>query len=181
MKSSPISYRSELARAMEALGTKQGSVFIGQAIMFEGTAMSRSFSSVPREKLIEAPVEEELQLGISLGLAMSGFTPVSVFPRWNFLLLAWNQLVNHLDKASEIFNLPIPPKVIIRTSIGASDPLNPGPQHVGDFSKATALMAPNLRILTLDSAEEVFPAYLDAFERTDGVSTILVEHGGILD
>ena len=35
---------------------------------------------------------------------MSGKIPVSIFPRWNFLLLAINQLVNHLDKLNEMTN-----------------------------------------------------------------------------
>jgi len=41
----------------------------------------------------------------------------SPFPRWNFLVLALNQLVSHLVKLQEITQTR-PPKVIIRTSIG---------------------------------------------------------------
>ena len=41
-----------------------------------------------------------MQMGITIGMLMSGYVPISIYPRWNFLLLAINQLVNHLDKLS---------------------------------------------------------------------------------
>ena len=40
-------------------------------------------------------------MGMTIGLLMAGKIPVSIYPRWNFLLLAINQLVNHLDKLTE--------------------------------------------------------------------------------
>ena len=43
------------------------------------------------------PVAEEMQMGISVGLAIDGFVPISIFPRWNFLLLGMNQLINHFS------------------------------------------------------------------------------------
>ena len=47
---------------------------------------------------------EELQMGITTGLALNGSIPVSIFPRWNFLMLAMNQLINHLDKINIMSN-----------------------------------------------------------------------------
>ena len=36
-------------------------------------------------------------MGMTLGLAMDDNIPISIFPRWNFLL--WNEsIVNHIDK-----------------------------------------------------------------------------------
>ena len=67
------------------------------------------------------PVTEEMQMGITTGLMMAGYTPVSIFPRWNFLLLAMNQLVNHLDKFNIMTNGKYKSKAIIRTGIGSKD------------------------------------------------------------
>ena len=53
---------------------------------------------VNKIKKLELPVTEEMQMGMTIGLLMNGYIPVSIFPRWNFMLLAINQLVNHLDK-----------------------------------------------------------------------------------
>ena len=37
-------------------------------------------------------------MGMSIGLALNGYIPITCFPRFDFLILAFNQLVNHLDK-----------------------------------------------------------------------------------
>lgn len=160
---------------MSWLSSKEESVFLGQAVRFKGTAMRETLAEVETSKLIEMPVEEEMQMGLSIGLALNGYIPISIFPRWNFLLLATNQIVNHLDKLKELTQLVVPPKVIVRTGIGSVNPLDPGPQHKGDFTEAFKLMAPNLNIVRLETPKQVVEEYKRAYERTDGVSTILVE------
>ena len=108
---------------------------------------------------------------------MNGFVPVSVVPRWNFLLCATDQIVNHLDKISSFSNKEYNPKVIIRTGIGSIRPMHPQHQHTGDYTEAFALMCPNIEIIKLDEPEKIYDAYFKAYHRDDGKSTILVEHG----
>ena len=131
----------------------------------------------PPEKLLELPVDEELQMGMTNGLALDGKIPVSIFPRWNFLLLAVNQIVNHLDKIELMSNGGYRPKVIIRTGIGSERPLHPQHQHVGDYTEAFRLMCPNIEVIRLEDPEEIFPAYQRALLREDGKSTLIVEYG----
>lgn len=168
-------YMVELSRAMTFLGQQEKTLFIGQSVEVAGTAMRNTLLDINIDKLIELPVEEDFQMGISIGLALSGLVPVSIFPRWNFLLLATNQIVNHLDKLKALTQVTNPGKVIIRTGIGSENPLHPGPQHTGDFTDAFKLMCPNLNIVRLDTKEMIFNEYKKAFERNDGVSTILIE------
>ncbi|MBI4350742.1 MAG: hypothetical protein HY550_04840 [Elusimicrobia bacterium] len=170
-------YAEELKRAMEWLSAKPDTLFLGQAVACPGTAMTNTLAAVPRSKLLEMPVAEELQLGISVGLALNGSVPVSIYPRWNFLLLAANQLVNHLDKLPLYSNGEYSPKVIIRTSIGSRRPIDPQIQHTGDFSGAFRSMLSTVEVLVLDEPGQVFPAYEKAYDRKDGRSTILVEYG----
>ena len=85
---------------MDFLGSKKNTIFIGQAVEYPGTAMSNTLTNVPKNKLFELPVAEEMQMGMTLGLAMDGNIPISIFPRWNFLLYGMNQLINHIDKYS---------------------------------------------------------------------------------
>ena len=165
----------ELSRAMTYLGQQENAVFIGQSVEVAGTAMRNTLLDVGAEKLIELPVEEDFQMGIAIGMALSGLVPVSIFPRWNFLLLATNQIVNHLDKLKELTQLENPGKVIIRTGIGSENPLHPGPQHTGDFTEAFRLMCPHLNVVRLDSKEMIFDEYKKAYERKDGISSILIE------
>jgi pyruvate/2-oxoglutarate/acetoin dehydrogenase E1 component len=168
-------YQVELSKAMELLASNDRTVFIGQSVAVAGTAMRTTLENIDPAKLIEMPVDEDFQMGIANGLAIAGYIPISVFPRWNFLLLATNQIVNHLDKLKEISRLSVPPKVIIR--IGSIKPLHPGPQHTGDFTDAFKLMCPNINIVRLDSHEQIVPEYRFALEREDGMSTMLVEWG----
>ncbi len=162
---------------MEYLARDPRVMFLGQAVACPGTAMSNTLKSVSRDKLLELPVAEELQMGMSNGLALAGQVPVSIFPRWNFLLLAVNQVVNHLDKFPLMSNNGYRPKVIIRTGIGSVRPLHPQQQHVGDFTDAFRLMCPNIEVIRLEEPQDIFPAYQKALEREDGKSTIVVEYG----
>lgn len=168
-------YFDELTRAMDSVAQIENTIFVGQAVEYPGTGMFQSLVGVDLAKKIELPVEEDFQLGLSIGLSLAGKIPISIFPRWNFLLLATNQLVNHLDKLGELMTSKSPPKVIVRTAIGSVIPLNPGPQHIGDFSSAFKELLPNLNVVRLDYKEMIHEEYMKAVTRTDGVSTILVE------
>lgn len=172
-------YREALVEAMTELAAVPGALFLGQAVAVPGTAMFGTLEGVPLDKRLELPVEEDFQLGMSIGLAMQGFLPISIFPRWNFLILAANQLVNHLNVLGEMTR-SLPPKVIIRTSVGSERPLNPGPQHTGDLTRAFSSLLGNIAVVRLNEATEIRPAYRRAVARTDGVSTILVEWGDYL-
>ncbi|SRR5713226_4355118 len=160
-----MKYRDALCEAMTMLGSDQRTIFIGQAVRSPGTFMSGTLGGVPLEKRIEFPVAEECQLGVSTGFALAGFIPISIFPRWNFLILAANQLINHLDKMGA--------HVIVRVGVGSSKPLDPGDQHKGDYTDAFRRMMPNTYIARLQHAADIITEYRAALHR-DGPS-VLVE------
>lgn len=160
---------------MDWLGEQPDTIFIGQAIEYAGTAMTNTLKDINSSKLLEMPVNEDMQTGIANGLAINGYVPVSIYPRWNFLLLGVNQLVNHLDKIPMISDYN--PKVIIRTGIGSQRPLHPQFQHIGDYTEAFQKMLTWVDVIRLDEPEQIFEAYQKAYNRIDGKSTILVEWG----
>tara|TARA_B100001179_G_scaffold230622_1_gene218605 strand:+ start:205 stop:741 length:537 start_codon:yes stop_codon:yes gene_type:complete len=172
-----MKYFEELKKSMNYLAKNERTIFLGQAVKVPGTSMSNTFKEINPNKLIELPVAEEMQMGIANGLAINGLIPVSVFPRWNFLLLAINQLINHLDKIKLMSNDGYKTKVIIRTGIGSEKPLHPQYQHVGDFTDAVKKMCTNIEIIKLNEVKDIFPSYKKALEREDGKSTIVVEYG----
>lgn len=172
-----MKYYDELCRSMEYLAYDQRVVFMGQAVIAKGTAMTTTIDKISTSRKIELPVAEEMQMGMSVGMALAGFVPVTFYPRWNFLLLAVNQLVGHLDKLPIMSQGGYQPKVIVRTSVGSERPLHPQCQHVGDFTDAFRLMLSTVEVIRLDESEQIFPAYQKALERTDGRSTVLVEWG----
>jgi pyruvate/2-oxoglutarate/acetoin dehydrogenase E1 component len=166
------SYFDQLCMAMHELSEYSNTVFMGQGVGNPGTTMSDTFKYVPAKQLLEMPVAEDMQMGMAIGMALEGKLPVCVFPRWNFLICAANQLVNHLDR------LPLysgyRPKVIIRTAVPSVYPFNPGPQHDDDFSRPFRDMLRTVRVIELHRADMIRPAYREAAESDK--STILVEY-----
>ncbi len=163
-------YFENLCFAMKMLADNKAS-FIGQSCTFQGTAMFSTLRDVPMEQRLEFPVAENFQQGFCTGIAMAGGLPVCMYPRINFFLEAIPQLVQHLDKIPLFSDYN--PKVIIRTSIATTDPLDPGPQHIGDYTDAIEAMLSTVKVVRLRKAEEIVPSYKEALER-DG-STLLVE------
>lgn len=150
------SYLSELRKSMAKLGEDPRTVFVGQGVRYDSHRMFSTLADVPMDKRIEFPVAEDFQMGFSIGLALTGKIPVSIYPRWDFLLLAANQLVNHLDKISAF---GWSPKMIIRVAIGATSPLNPGPQHSQDHTEAFRKMLKHVHIIRLEKPEFIFSNY----------------------
>ena len=172
-----MKYSEEIKKSMELLAAHPQTIFIGQSVAYPGNAIYTLLKGLPDERKMEMPVFEETQMGISVGLALEGYIPVSVFPRFNFLILALNQLVNHLDKIPYISRGKLRPKVIIKTMVGAVRPLDPGIQHKSNFTEAFRKFGTDVVIEDLTEPEMIFPAYEQALTRTDGKSTILIEYG----
>ena len=162
---------------MNYLAKNKKTIFIGQAVEVPGTAMFNTLTDINKKKRLELPVAEEMQMGITTGLALNGHIPISIFPRWNFLLLAINQLINHMDKINVMSNNNFRVKTIIRTSVGSHKPLNPQHQHIGDFTESIKKMCTSLDVIKLNEPEDIFPSYKKALERNDNKNTILVEFG----
>lgn len=172
-----MSYRGELRRAMGLLAAHPNTLFVGQSLRYGGQAMFESFADVPMDRRIEMPVIEDFQMGYCTGLALEGYIPVCVFPRMDFLVLALNQLVNHLDKLPVMAGMT--PKVIIRTAVGATSIQNPGPQHSQDHTEALRMMLKTVKVIELLDEEMVVSSYASALK--DAGSSILVEYRSIYD
>ena len=170
-------YFDELKRSMNWMATQPDTLFVGQAVAVPGTAMFNTLKEIPENQRIELPVFEDTQMGMSLGMSIAGKRVISVFPRWNFLICATNQLVNHVDKYKLMSDGRISPSLIIRTSVGSERPLFPGHQHIGNYSEPFRQMLKNTDIVELHEPEQIYEEYQNAFNRNDGRSTILVEFG----
>lgn len=149
---------------MSALAEQPNVIFLGQGVLFGGVATHDAISHLDREIRIELPVSEELQLGVSIGLALQGFLPISVFPRVNFLWRAADQLINHLDKLEQMSQGQFRPKLIIRTRIGSTEPLNAGPQHTGNPVNALKGLIPNVELIDIWQKQDILQAYQRAVE-----------------
>jgi pyruvate/2-oxoglutarate/acetoin dehydrogenase E1 component len=173
-----LKYKEELIRSMEYLAENENVVFLGQSVAYSGNAIYNTLATIPADRKIETPVFEDVQMGMSIGLALEGQIPVTCYPRFDFVLLASNQLVNHLDKIQIMSNGDMKPRVIIRTSIGSTNPLHGGIQHTQDYTEAYKnMLRDNVEVVLLKEPEQIFSAYEKALTRKDHKCTLLVEYG----
>ena len=171
-----MKYFDELKRTMEWLAEKPESIFVGQTAACPGTFMFQTLRDLPSGKALEFPVNESFQMQFSIGLALAGYIPISVYPRQNFLLLATADMAM-LDKIPAISEDQMHPRVIIRVAAGPYKPVHPGHQHVGNYCEAFKKLFSWIEVVELNEPEEIFPAYKHAYERADSKSTLIIEHG----
>ena len=170
-----MKYKDELIRSMEWLGEKDDTIFLGQSVKYSGNAIYNTLNTLKDSMKIETPVFEEVQMGMSTGMAMDGLVPISCFPRFDFLMRCMDSLVNHLDKMQIMTENTFEPKVIIRTSIGSTNPLNGGVQHTQDYTKVFKDILTEVDVILLNEPEEIFPTFQNAYEN-DG-SSLIIEWG----
>ena len=152
---------------------RAGAIFVGQGVGYGGVASYTALDGVPDSQRIELPVVEELQMGISVGLALQNYLVVSIYPRIDFLLRAMDQLVNHLDKLEAMSGGQFKPRIIIRTRVGSRKPLDAGPQHSQDHTAAFRMMLTNVDVVRIERDAEILPTYEAAL--ASARSTIVVE------
>lgn len=146
-------YKDTLSKMMEELAKKENVIFIGQQIVYRGNPMSTTLDNVDKNLMIELPVMEETQMGMSLGLAMAGKFVVTFYPRWDFIICAANQLVNHIDKYSLMTG--VTPHIIIRIGKGSDKPLDPGHQHKGNYIEEFKSMLKTVEVLDCQTVVDI--------------------------
>ena len=145
-----MNYKKEVFKGMELLNEHPKTIFMGQAIEYKGTA---------------------------LGMALEGYIPVSMYPRMNFIILAMNQIVNHLDKWDAMSVGLSKPKVIMKAVVGSQYPLDPGHQHKANYTECFRSSCTNIDIIELLYPEQIIPAYKQALNGER--STLIIEHGDL--
>jgi pyruvate/2-oxoglutarate/acetoin dehydrogenase E1 component len=165
-------YKDALTNAMTELAKLEDTIFIGQQIVYAGNPMSTTLGEVPKEKMIEVPVMEETQMGMSLGLAITGKRVVTFYPRWDFIVSAANQLINHVDKFELMTGKKL--NLIIRLGKGSDTPLDPGHQHKGNYFEEFKSICKNIEFHDLKSWQDIELAYKYALK--EGGVHLLVEY-----
>lgn len=167
-------FKQAVNEAMRKLAKRPNTVFVGQSVAYDGAAIYTSLEGVPASRRLEFPVTENLQLGYCTGLSLTGKLPICIFPRMDFMLLAMDQLVNHLDKLP---GFGWSPRVIIRCRVGEKRPLNAGPQHTQNYTSAFKLMLKTVKVLEVRIPGEVHDAYDKATAGTG--SYLIVENPSV--
>ena len=172
-----MTYKKELIKSMNFLSRHPKTIFLGQSVSYPGNSMFNTLVGVPENKKIELPVFEDVQMGISIGLAMEGFIPVTCYPRFDFLILAFNQIVNHLDKIRLMTRQEFKPRIIIRTAIGAKRPLDGGPQHTQDYTEIFRKTLSEIKVVKLTNKNKIFTTFKKILNDKDSHSYLVIEDG----
>jgi pyruvate/2-oxoglutarate/acetoin dehydrogenase E1 component len=136
--------------------------------------MSTTLNGVSKSKMIEVPVMEETQMGMSLGMAMAGKFVITFYPRWDFIICATNQLVNHVDKLKLMSGGNWDANMIIRLGKGSDKPLDPGHQHKGNYLDQFKELCPNIKFIELTDPTQIESSYVEAYE--NGGIHVIVEY-----
>ena len=150
---------------MKFLSKNKNVIFLGQSVVYPGSSIFISLKDVPDSKKIEIPVMEEVQTGMAIGMALNGYIPISCYPRFDFLILAANQLVNHIDKIDYLTNNKFNSKIIIRTMVGSKRPLNAGLQHTQDHTSSFKKLMKYSEVIKLQRSKDVFKNYKNAISK----------------
>lgn len=128
-----MNYKDAVKKSMEMLAEDPLTKFIGYNLSY-GSKAYGTLADIDKSKIRETPVAENLMTDLCIGMALRGYKPVLIFERHDFILNALDALINHLDKFEELSDGVFVPKVLIRAIVGSMKPINPGPQHMQDFS-----------------------------------------------
>ncbi len=139
-----MTYKEAITEDMKWLGRRKDILVLGQGIAV-GDRMYHTLDTVPQRKCIEMPVAENLIMGSAIGLALTGFRPLVVFQRMDFMLIAADQIINHLALIPKMSGYQYQLPVIIRACIGSRDTkFDVGPQHQHDFRHVFKRYIPTL-------------------------------------
>jgi hypothetical protein len=129
-----LKYKEAASQVMTELG-QDGAVFIGYNVHNSpgGNAMG-TLKNVPDEQKLETPVAENLMAGLAIGMGFEGFKPVLYFERHDFILVAMDAIVNHIDKIERISHGEYTVPVIIRAVTADAGPFYSGITHSQDFT-----------------------------------------------
>lgn len=164
-------YHQRICMEMEEFAKDPKVIFLGQQVASED--FYGTLKNIPMIKRMEMPVAEEMQMGLSIGLSLEGYLPISIYQRMDFIPRSADQLINHLNLMNSMTRGKFNPKVIIRTTIGSKKPFDVGPQHSQDLTEMCMSIL-RFPVANVKTPEEVREAY--ELARTLNGPILIIEH-----
>lgn len=170
-----MSYKGMISYAMDSLASVDSSIFIGYNLA-NASCSYGTLKNIPRNKIIEMPVAEQLMTGMAIGMSLDGMLPVLIFERQDFMLLALDQLVNHLSKICDMSEGEFNPRIIIRAIVGKTNPFDPGIQHRQNYTDVLKKLC-NFPVVECKTEADIYGAYFKAIFSPS--STMVVEYADL--
>ena len=116
------------------------------------------------DRCFDMPLSEDAMTGYGVGLAVSGYRPIYVHQRADFLLLCMNQLINMAAKVDYLSSGKLKCPLLVRAVIGRS--WGQGAQHSQSLYSLFGNI-PGLEVIVPASANDVYNAYSNAHKTED--------------
>ena len=107
----------------EKMGQDEKTVFLGEDVLspYGGAfKVAKNLSFNFPERVFSTPISEAALVGISNGLALSGFKPYAEIMFGDFATLAMDQIINHASKFHHMYNGKATCPVVVRTPMGVN-------------------------------------------------------------
>lgn len=170
-----ISYVDALHEAIAYKMEADPSVFLlGQGVDDPGAmfGITKGFKELYGPlRVFDTPLSEEGMTGICNGAALSGMRPIHFHNRPDFLLLAFNQIVNHGSKIHWMDNGQNSIPLVIWSAIGRG--WGSGPQH-SQAIQGLLLSVPGIKIVMPSTPYDAKGLMISAIE--DNNPVIIIEH-----
>lgn len=131
MNTRVITYAEAIREAHAQLLSSDPRVFIiGQGLWspwYAGTSLKDIDKEFGRGRVIDSPVSENATTAAAIGAAIAGMRPIVFHPRMDFMLLAFDTIVNQAANWSYIFGGQANVPIVIRASINRGG--QQGAQH----------------------------------------------------
>jgi len=175
LPSTEITYAEAIHLAIGKLMSDDDSVLVYGLGVDDIKAMYGTLKGFPDifgpDRCFDTPLSEDSLTGYGIGLAISGFKPIHVHQRTDFLLLCCNQLINMAAKIKYLSNGMNTCPFVVRAITGRS--WGQGSQHSQSFHSLFSNI-PGLRVLTPSTPNDVYNTYLNVF--ADEIPTVIIEH-----
>ena len=164
------SYGAAIRDGFEYLLTKDPKVFtIGQGLWspwYVGNSMTDLEHQFGRDRVIDTPVSELACTGAALGAALTGYRPVVIHPRVDFMLLAVDQIVTQAAKWRAMFGGQVTVPLTVRGIINRGG--EQGAQHSQSLHSWFAHV-PGLRVVMPSTPADARDLLVGAVQSDDPV------------
>jgi pyruvate/2-oxoglutarate/acetoin dehydrogenase E1 component len=110
--------------------------------------------------------------GLAIGMSFEGYRPVLYFERHDFILVAMDAIVNHIDKIERISHGEFKVPLIIRAVTADAGPFYSGITHSQDFTELLK-KAVSFPVIDPKDGKEALSAFRGAYE--SGRPAIIIE------
>lgn len=181
-----ISYSEAIRLAFDFLLSRYPEVFaIGQGLWspwYVGNTMNDLESTYGKHRLIDTPVSESAVTAAAIGASIAGMRPIVVHPRMDFMLYAFDPIINQAAKWSQMFSSKSKAPLTIRTIINRRG--EQGAQHSQSLYHMLASV-PGLRVLFPTTPQDAYDFLISAVLSDDPVIYVddrsLYENTGLVN